>query len=265
MSSVAKNHLGIRANCWTIEADTADMTRPPAPVRSFPVAASPQNVILDACKCALLVVDMQNDFCHREGWLSHIGVDITPACSPVQPLQALLPALRRHGIPIIWVNWGNRQDLLNLSPATLHVYDPQGAGVGLGSPLPHNGSRVLEAGSWGAAIVDGLDPKPEDIRVAKYRMSGFWDTALDSILRNLGVTTCFFAGVNMDQCVMATLQDANFLGYDCLLVEDCSATTSPAYCRDATLYNVRQCFGFVTRSRAVLEGLAALDQSTREV
>ncbi|MFY7780005.1 MAG: cysteine hydrolase family protein, partial [Tagaea sp.] len=66
----------------------------------------------------------------------------------------------------------------------------------------------------------------------------------------------FFGGVNADQCVLCTLQDANFLGYDCVMVEDCSATTSPQFCWDATLYNVRQCFGFTTGSAALLKGLA---------
>ena len=86
-------------------------------------------------------------------------------------------------------------------------------------------------------------------------MSGFPDTPLDSILRNLRVDTLLFGGVNMDQCVLCTLQDANFLGYDCLLVEDCCATTSPDFCREATLYNVRQCFGFVTDSGKILKAL----------
>ncbi|MGA2943193.1 MAG: cysteine hydrolase family protein, partial [Xanthobacteraceae bacterium] len=84
------------------------------------------------------------------------------------------------------------------------------------------------------------------------RMSGFQDTMLDSILRNLNVTTLLFAGVNADQCVLCTLQSANFLGYDCFLIEDCSATTSPDYCMAATIYNVRQCFGFVTSSEAIV-------------
>ena len=87
-------------------------------------------------------------------------------------------------------------------------------------------------------------------------MSGFWDTPLDSILRNLGVTTLLFAGVNVDQCVLCTLQDANFLGYDCILLEDCSATTSPSFCTEATLYNVRQCFGFTASSAGLMAGLA---------
>jgi len=137
----------------------------------------------------------------------------------------------------------------------LHVYNPTGVGVGLGAPLPANDALVLIAGSWAAAVVEDLEQKSEDIVVDKYRMSGFWDTPLDSILRNLGRTTLFFAGVNADQCVMTTLQDANFLGYDCILLKDCTATTSPGFCFQATLYNVNQCFGFVTDSHAISNAL----------
>ena len=61
-----------------------------------------------------------------------------------------------------------------------------------------------------------------------------------------------FAGVNDDQCVLATLSDAACIGYDVVLVEDCSATTSPQYCHDATVYNVAQCYGFVTTSAALM-------------
>jgi nicotinamidase-related amidase len=88
-------------------------------------------------------------------------------------------------------------------------------------------------------------------------MSGFWDTPLDAILRNLRVDTLLFAGVNADQCVIWTLADANFLGYDCVMLDDCCATTSPAFCWDATLYNVRQCLGFVASSTALLDATRA--------
>src|SRR5260370_31008987 len=171
------------------------------------------------------------------------------------------PGVRRHDVPVIWGNWGNRPDRLNLSPALLHVYKPSGAGVGLGDALPGSGARVLERGSWSAAIVDELAADPSDIQVAKYRMSGFRDTELDSILRNLGVTTLIFAGINADQCVLCTLQDANFRGYDCLLLEDCAATTSPDYCLAATIYNVRQCFGFVVRSGSIAAELSDLQNA----
>jgi nicotinamidase-related amidase len=236
-------------NQWQVTADEANLVREVRPPRPAAMRAQPQNLTIDLARTAILVIDMQNDFCHPGGWLSQIGVNITPLRAPIKPLTELLPLLRRMEVPVLWVNWGNRPDRLNLSPALLHVYKPSGVGVGLGDPLPNSGARVLEAGSWAAAVVEELVPGIADIQIAKYRMSGFWDTPLDSILRNLKITTLLFAGVNLDQCILCTLQDANFLGYDCILVEDCTATSSPAFCTKATLYNIRQCFGFVTHSR----------------
>jgi len=95
-------------------------------------------------------------------------------------------------------------------------------------------------------------PEPSDIHIDKFRLSGFWDTELDSVLRNLRAQTLLFAGVNLDQCVYATLMDAHCLGYDCVLVEDCAATRSPGFCTEATLYNVERGLGFVTTSASLL-------------
>jgi nicotinamidase-related amidase len=243
-------------NRWAVSETRANLVRPPLAPHPITIQADARLLTIDLARTAIIIVDMQNDFCHPDGWLGHIGVDVAPARAPIEPLQRLLPVLRGQEVPVIWVNWGNRPDKLNLSPALLHVYKPSGAGVGLGDTLPGSGARVLERGSWSAAIVDELVPDSSDIHVAKYRMSGFQDTELDSILRNIGVTTLMFAGVNADQCVLCTLQDANFRGYDCLLLEDCAATTSPDYCLAATIYNVRQCFGFVVKSESVMAELA---------
>src|ERR1700730_5205175 len=247
-------------NRWSVSETRANLVRQPAPPRPITVQAEGKMVTLDLARTAIIIVDMQNDFCHRDGWLAHLGVDIAPARTPIAPLRHLLPVLRSQDVPVIWVNWGNRPDRLNLSPALLHVYKPSGTGIGLGDALPRSGAKVLERGSWSAAIVDELAVAPSDIHVAKYRMSGFQDTELDSILRNLGVATLMFAGVNADQCVLCTLQDANFRGYDCLLLSDCAAPPSPDYCLAATIYNVRQCFGFVVRSERIVAELAGRER-----
>jgi nicotinamidase-related amidase len=244
--------LGARtATAWHVSEDEADLVRRTMPPLVAEFAAEPQRVRIDLWRTAILVIDMQNDFCAPGGWLSQSGTDIAPERMPIAPLQRLLPRLRRARVAVVWVNWGNRPDRLNLSPSLLHVAKPGGTGVGIGDPLPGNGHKVLEKDSWCAAIVDELVPEPGDVRVDKFRISGFWDTPLDSILRNLGITTLLFAGVNIDQCVMCTLQDANFLGYDCILIEDCAATVSPEFCREATLYTVKRCFGFVTKAAAL--------------
>ena len=242
------------ANAWRVSAEMADLVRAQSAPRPVTVAARPKRVTFDLARTAVLVVDMQNDFCHPEGWLASIGVDVAPARRPIAPLALLLPVLRGAGVPVVWVNWGTRPDRLNLSPALRHVYDPEGRGRGVGDPLPRG--RVLQAGSWSAQVVDELAPAPGDVRVDKHRMSGFWDTPLDSILRNSGAATLLFAGVNLDQCVLHTLADANFLGYDTLLLEDCAATTNPQYCRDATILNIHQIFGFSLSSPDLIGAIA---------
>ena len=243
---------------WQASTEEVDMAMPAPPPIRVSLSCQPQHVTIDLRRTAIIVIDMQNDFCAKDGWVDHLGVDYSPDRAPIAPLQRLLPALRRAGVPVVWVNWGNRPDLANMPPNQIHLYKPHGSGIGLGDPLPGSGAHVLEKDSWAAAIVDELKPEPHDIRVDKYRISGFWDTPLDSILRNLGTKSLLFAGVNTDQCVLHSLTDANFLGYGCILVDDCCATTSPDFCTEATIWNVKKCFGFVTGSDAIIKSLAAL-------
>jgi nicotinamidase-related amidase len=251
-------HLGSsRHNQWLVNDTVCDFTRGATNASALTIEALPQSLVLDLHRTALIVIDMQNDFCHQQGWLSSIGVDITPARAPISPLNQLIPKMRSFAVPIIWLNWGNRPDRLNLSPSLLHVYNSNGMSTGLGDVLEGSPSavpsRVLEKGAWGAAVVDELTPSDRDVHIDKYRMSGFYDTCLDSVLRNLDVKTLLFAGVNADQCVLATLMDANFLGYDCIFLQDCCATTSPIFCWEATIYNIRQCFGFTAHSEQFLK------------
>ncbi|MBS0447788.1 MAG: isochorismatase family protein [Proteobacteria bacterium] len=241
---------------WRVDAGHVDMAVPAEAPRPLTIRSEPQTVTMDLRRTAMVVIDMQNDFCAKGGWVDHLGFDYSPDRRPIEPLQRLLPALRDAGVPVIWVNWGNRPDLMNMPPNQLHLYKSKGVGIGLGEPLPGSGARVLEKDSWAAAVVDELEQQPDDIKVDKYRISGFWDTPLDSILRNLGTRTVLFSGVNTDQCVMCSLQDANFLGYGCVMVEDCCSTTSPDCCTEATIWNVKKCFGFVTRSGELLDALA---------
>lgn len=241
---------------WRVNANHVDMSMPAPPPVPLTIAAAPQSVTLDLGRTAMIVVDMQNDFCAKGGWVDHLGVDYTPDRKAIAPLQKLLPSLRDAGVKIIWLNWGNRPDLMNMPPNQLHLYKPSGVGIGLGEPLPGSNAHVLEKDSWAAAVVADLTQDPRDTKVDKYRISGFWDTPLDSILRNLGIKSILFSGVNTDQCVLHTLTDANFLGYGCILIEDCCATTSPAFCTEATVWNVKKCFGFVANSEAVLSALS---------
>jgi nicotinamidase-related amidase len=244
-----------RANQWRVSKDEVDLSRSePRPTRKAKVAAQPQNVTVDLTRSAVIIVDMQNDFCAKGGYLDYRGVDYTADRKPIEPLKKLVPILRAQKVPVIWLNWGVRPDLLNISPSLLHAHTQDGTGAGLGETIS-GGAPILRKDGWGAQIVDEINPGGQDIHVVKHRFSGFWDTELDSILRNMGITTLFFAGVNADQCVMTTLEDATFLGYDVLMMEDCVATTSPEFCMQATVYNVKLLFGFMTTSAALIDGM----------
>jgi nicotinamidase-related amidase len=248
---------------WRVSAREVDMTmRPPAP-RTLRVATTRQTVTVDLRRTVIVVVDMQNDFCSAGGWADLMGADYSACRRAIAPLQRLLPPLRGAGVPVIWLNWGNRPDRINTPPPVLHVFKRNGTGIGIGDPLPKSGAPALTKDSWAAAVVDELVREPRDISVDKYRLSGFWDTPLDSILRNLGTRSILFAGVNIDQCVLHSLADASFLGYGCLLIKDCCATISPDFCTKATIWNVERCFGFVTQSRTILTALRGARPKSR--
>lgn len=244
-------------NRWRFPAGDGPIDlRRAATSRPAVLRASPRDVVLDLARTALVLIDLQNDFCAPRGWLASIGVDVSVLAEAVALSGELARAARAVGVPVLWLNWGNRPDQANLPPGVAHVYDQEGTGAGIGHVLAASGARVLTKGSWGAALTAPLCAEAGDIHVDKYRMSGFWDTELDSVLRNLRVDTLLFGGVNSDQCVYATLIDAACLGYDVVLLTDASATTSPAYCHEATIYNTRQCFGFTATAAHALTALA---------
>ncbi|MCB1694250.1 MAG: cysteine hydrolase [Pseudomonadales bacterium] len=226
------------ANAWRLKDGVMDLSRQqPAPnVVEFHAENYP--VRIDLSRTALIVIDMQRLFCEPD--------DGRASRNAIAPLGALLPALREANVPIIWVNWGNRPDEANLPPGVRYPFNRRR----LDAPAP-----FLTAGSTDAQTVPELPARAGDIHVDKYRLSGFWDTPLDSILRGRRIDTLLFSGVNLDQCVYHTLADAHFLGYDCVLLRDCAATVSPDFCIDATLYNVKG-MGFVAESSALRAALS---------
>jgi ureidoacrylate peracid hydrolase len=244
-------------NSWTLAGDTVSLVRAAPQPRPVRVAAAPQAIEIDLARSALVVVDMQNDFCHPQGWFAQKGIAIKPARKAIRPIAELLPRWREASGAVVWLNWGIRADRRNLSP-TVQFKGKRGAdGVGYAehSPIDHGPSLVQ--GSWGAQVIDELPVAPADITVHKHRLSGFWDNELDSLLRQQGITTLLFAGINTDRCVFSTLQDANFLGYDCVLLADACATSSPAYVSRGIHFLVQQLHGFVAASDALREALPA--------
>lgn len=193
---------------------------------------------------ALVVIDMQNDFCAEGGWTHRSGLDYHGCRQAITGVQRAIEAARSHGMWVIWVYWYNRDDLRNLGAPTLYSFKKSPDQRGIGQDLDHG--PVLTADSWGADMVGELHPymEPDDIHVHKVRMSGFYGTHLEQVMRTQGIETLFFSGVNTDQCVTTTMEDAYFRDHNAVLLTDATATSSPDYCKDAVVFNARNCWGF---------------------
>jgi len=250
-------------NAWTLAGDTVSLVRTPPRPKPVHVPALPQAIEFDLARSALIVVDMQNDFCHPEGWFAQKGIGIRPMRKPIDTIARLLPAWRAAGGAVLWLNWGIRADRRNLSPTVQFKGKRSAEGVGYAehSPIDHGPSLVQ--GAWGAQVIDELPVAPTDITVHKHRLSGFWDNELDSVLRQQGVTTLMFAGINTDRCVFSTLQDGNFLGYDCVLLSDACGTPSPAYVSRGIHFIVQQLHGFVATADALITSLSSTASKKR--
>ena len=251
-------------NAWALRDGRVSFVRRPIAPRPLRLDdAAPQPVELDLARSALVVVDMQNDFCHPEGWFAQKGLGIRAARRPIAILRRLLPAWRDAGGAVLWLNWGIRADWANLAP-TVHFKGKRTAeGVGYAEVSPIDRGPSLVQGSWGARVVEELVVAPDDLTVHKHRLSGFWDNELDTLLRQRGITTLLFAGINTDRCVFSTLQDAHFLGYDCVLLKDACSTPSPAYVTRGVLYIVELLHGFVASAAGLLEALPKSSASSR--
>jgi nicotinamidase-related amidase len=186
---------------------------------SWPIAGP-----LDITRTALVVIDMQTDFCGPDGWIDRLGQSTANTREPIGAIATLLEAARAAGMTIIHTREGHRPDLSDLNP--VKRWRSRAHGVGIGDPS--NLGRALTRGEPGHDIIPELYPAPGEIVVDKPGKSSFHATEFDNILRARGIEAIIIAGVTSDCCVQSTLRDGADLGYDCLLVTDGTAAVEKA-------------------------------------
>ena len=176
--------------------------------------------LVDPAHTALVVVDMQRDFC-VPGWaFDKLGVDITMYPPMIPRLARLIEGARAAAVPVIYIQMTVLPNRASESPAQirfnlrLHL-----ASHGEGEPL-----RYTEDGSEGQSILDELAPADGDLIVKKYRSSGFWGTNLDLLLRSNGIKSVVVTGCTTEGCVESTARDALFNDYYVVVAEDCVAS-----------------------------------------
>ena len=218
------------------------------------IPAQPYPFLLKPHACALLIIDMQRDFLEPGGFGAALGNDVAQLRRAVGPMQRLLAAWRLAGLPVIHTREGHRPDLADLPPAK-HLRGNAALRIGDAGPM----GRILVRGEPGHAIIAELAPASGEPVVDKPGKGAFFATDLHAILANRGITQLVVGGVTTEVCVSTTVREANDRGFDCLVLEDCTASYDPAFHRAALAMICAQggIFGWVGGSADVITALGS--------
>ncbi|NOG73131.1 isochorismatase family protein [Roseicella sp. DB1501] len=224
--------------------------------RTIPLAARPAPIALRSEETALIVVDMQNAYCSRGGYIDLCGFDVSGAPPVIEECANIAAACRAAGIPVIYLQNGFSPDQRE-APPTAPVWHKSNALRFMRENEAYAG-KLITHGTWDHEIVPALTPQPGDILVPKTRYSGFAGTGLEQILQARRVRILLVIGVATNVCVESTIRDAYHREFFPVMVTDATMAAGPG-AQAATEFNVEHFFGWLTTGaelRAALGGNA---------
>ncbi len=218
------------------------------------ILAEPEALEIDLQRSAMIVVDMQNAFLKKGGLLDLAGLDITKAPQVISVARETLSVAHTVGLQVIYLQMGYSLDM-----STAGGYQSPNPCKELALCLmwnrPEFEGKLLIWGTWDADIVEEITPVPGDIIVRKSRYNGFASTNLDEVLRTRDIKTIFFMGVATNVCVESTLRDAYFHEYWPVVISDATMQAGPFVIQEASLFNIKTFFGWVTSSEKFKKSL----------
>lgn len=222
------------------------------------VPSSPRHFTFEVRQAALLVIDMQNDFCATGGYMDHAGADLAKMRKPIPAIRRVLDQARKIGMHVIFTREGHRPGLETAPPSFMERTEFAGHKIGTRGPL----GRLLVRGEKGHEIIDELAPLAEETVVDKPGKGAFYATDLETILRQRGITHLLFTGVTTNCCVESTVREANDRGFRNLVIRDCVAAVTDelhAHALHGMTY-LGGLFAVAAEGKAVLEALQAAER-----